>query len=202
MSFYRPSRPPKSAKKCKYPVLGQVQDAHNELWDVRDIRPTRHNFDLLYGSPVYRLANDSSGQPRLIVTKELAAYWEANRTKHDGVLFDLPAGRTTLKRARTRMDFHYYRDVKKYWSKYLRDLETVPAREVAARHNVDICVVYDNGGANCSAQGARPLDWWRTPETLAILRSNITLREIGEKLGIGTTHAKRLRDRARLAPAA
>jgi hypothetical protein len=49
---------------------------------------------------------------------------------------------------------------------------------------------------------ARPPDWWRTPERLAVLRSDITLREIGEKLGIGTSHAKRLRDRARLAPAA
>jgi hypothetical protein len=201
MSFYRPSRPPKSAKKCKYPVLGQVQDAHNEFWDVRDIRTTRHNFDLLYGSPVYRLANDCNGQPRLIVTKELAAYWEANRTKHDGVLFDLPAGRTTLKRARTRMDFHYYRDVKTYWSKYLRDLETVPAREVAARHNVDICVVKQRRRELLGTR-ARPRDWWRTPDTLDILRSNITLREIGEKLGIGTTHVRRLRDRARLAPAA
>lgn len=201
MSFYPSSRTPESHKKRKYPVLGQVQDVHNDLWDVRDIRATRHNFDILYGSPVYRLANDCNGQPRLIVTKELAAYWEANRTKHDGVLFDLPAGRTTLKRARARMNFHYHRDVKKYWSKYLRDLETLPAREVAARHKVDICVAFERRRQFVGII-ARPLDWWRTPDALNILQSNITLREMGEKLGIGTTHAKRLRDRARLAPAA
>jgi hypothetical protein len=43
---------------------------------------------------------------------------------------------------------------------------------------------------------ARLLGWWQTPETLAILRSDLKLREIGQKLGIGTTHALRLKLRA------
>jgi hypothetical protein len=181
--------------------LGQIRDVHNDLWDVRDIRPAKHGFDILYGTPVYRLTYDSTGSPRLIVTKELAAYWHINRTKHDGVLFDLPAGRTTLKRARARMNFHYRRDVKQYWAEHVQDLAILPLHEAAARHNVDISVVRQRRREFLGPR-ARPLNWWRTPETLAILRSNITLREIGEKLGIGTTHAGRLRDRARLAPAA
>jgi hypothetical protein len=201
MTFYPPSRQTKSPKKCKYPVLGQVRDVENDIWDVRDIRATKHGFDLLYGSPVYRLANDSCGLPRLIVTRELAAYWEINRTKHDGVLFDLPAGRTTLKRARNRQGFHYHRDTKNYWNEHIRDLEALPAREVAARHNVDLKVAFERR-RQFVGKVARPLDWWRTPHTLDVLRSDITLREIGEKLGIGTSHASRLRDRARLAPAA
>jgi hypothetical protein len=184
----------------KYPVLYQVRDVDNELWDVRDVRPTKHGFDVLYGSRVYRLTNYRNG-PSLIVTRQLFDYWEANKTKHDGILFDLPAGRTTLKRARARLGFHYDRDVKNYWAEHLHDLEKLPAREVAARHNVDICVAYKRR-LDFVGVRARPLDWWRTSETLAILRSRITLKEIGEKLGIGTSHAKRLRDRARLAPAA
>jgi hypothetical protein len=201
MTVYSPSRQTKFPTRRKYPVLGQVRDVHNYPWDVRDIRATRHGFDLLYGSPVYRLANDSCGLPRLIATRELHAYWEANKTKHDGVLFDLPAGRTTLKRARHSLGLHYHRDVKHYWSEHIRDLETLPAREVAARHNIDVCVAFERR-RQFVGKRARPLDWWRTPHTLDILLSNITLREIGEKLGIGTTHAKRLRDRARLTPAA
>jgi hypothetical protein len=201
MNFYLRSRktnPP--ATQLKYPVLYQVRDVENHLWDVRDIRATRHGFDILYGSPVYRLSNHR-GSPCLIVTKELIAYWEAHKTKHDGVLYDLPAGRTTLKRARRRYGFNYRHDLKDYWTEHIRDLATLPAREVAARHNVDICVAFERR-RQFLGNRARALNWWRTPQTLDVLRSNITLREIGEKLGIGTSHAKRLRDRARLAPAA
>jgi hypothetical protein len=168
--------------------------------DVRDVRPTKHGFDLLYGSRVYRLTNHRNG-PGLIVTKQLFDYWEANKTKHDGVLFDLPAGRTTLKRARARLGFHYDHDVKNYWTEHLQDLQKLPLREIATRHNVDICVA-SKRRRDFLGLRARPLNWWRTPGTLAILRSGTTLREIGDRLGIGTTHAKRLRDHARLAPAA
>jgi hypothetical protein len=185
----------------KFPVIGQVRDVHNHLWNIRDVRATKHGFDLLYGSPVSRIASECCGLPRLITTRELAAYWEANKTRHDGILFELPAGRTTLKRARGRLGYHYFRDVKSYWTEHLHDLESLSAREVAARHNVDISVAFQRR-LDFVGVRARPLDWWRTPERLAILRSDITLREAGEKLGIGTSHAKRLRDRARLAPAA
>jgi hypothetical protein len=195
-------RKKKLPAKRKYPVLGQVEDFQDDLWDVREIRDTKHGFEIMYGSPARPCAKGSPGGPRrLILTRELAAYWEANKTRHDGVLFDLPAGRTTLKRARARLGFHYLHDVKSYWTKHLHDLETLTPREVAARHNVDICVAFQRR-RDFVGEIARPLDWWRTPETLVILRSNITLRETGEKLGIGTSHAKRLRDRARLAPAA
>jgi hypothetical protein len=184
----------------KYPVLFQVRDVDNDLCDVRDVRPTKHGFDLLYGSRVYRLTNHRNN-PGLIVTKQLFDYWEANKTRRDGVLFDLPAGRTTLKRARSRCGFNHNRDLKDYWTEHIPELQTLSAREFAARHNLNVQLVR---GSRFRVLGrrARDLNWWRTPETLAILRSAITLREIGEKLGIGTTHAQRLRERARLAPAA
>ena len=76
-------------------ILGQVVDVEGSLCDLRQIRDTRHGFDLLFGSPtrpgVYR-----DGLPRLIATRALADFWEAHQTKQR-VLFDLPAGRATLK---------------------------------------------------------------------------------------------------------
>jgi hypothetical protein len=201
MTFYSRSHKTKlPAKKMKYPVLCEVRDVENDLWDVRDIRPSKHGFDVLYGSRVSRLTNLRNG-PGLIVTKQLFDDWEANKTKHDGVLIDLPAGRTTLKRARAHLGFHYDHDVKNYWTEHLHDLQKLPVREIAARHNVDICVAKKRRRDFLGVR-ARQLNWWRRPETLAVLRSRITLREMGEKLGIGTTHASRLRSRARLAPAA
>jgi hypothetical protein len=201
MTFYSRARKPKPpARKYKYPVLSQVRDVENDLWDVHDVRATRHGFDVLYGSPIYRLSNHHNG-PCLIVTKELFAHWEANKTRRDGVLFDLPIGRTTLKRARRRFGFNNYQDLRDYWNEHIHELEALSAREFAARHNLDVGLVF-NSRLRVLGKRARDLNWWRTPDTLDILRSNITLREIGEKLGIGTTHAQRLRDRARLAPAA
>jgi hypothetical protein len=201
MTFHLRARKPKPpARKYKYPVLFQVRDVENDLWDVRDIRATRHGFDVLYGSPVYRLSNYRSG-PCLIVTKELFAHWEANKTNRDGALFDLPAGRTTLKRARSRLSLNDNQDLKDYWNEHIHKLKILSAREFAACHNLDVDSVFDSR-LRVLGKRARHLNWWRTPDTLEILRSNVTLREIGEKLGIGTSHAKRLRDRARLAPAA
>src|SRR5437868_5316687 len=84
----------------KYPVVGHVHDVDGALWGVRDVRGTKHGFDLLYGSPVSRFGSYVSGLPRLIATQPLWDFWDANRTKRDGAIYDLPAGRTTLKRVR------------------------------------------------------------------------------------------------------
>ncbi|MGD0499726.1 MAG: hypothetical protein ABSC23_14960 [Bryobacteraceae bacterium] len=87
-------------------IIGHVRDVEGGLWDVRQIRDTKHGFDLLFGSPVPRLGSYRGGLPRLIATRPLIDFGDANRTKHDGVLYDLPAGRSTLKRVRHRLGFH------------------------------------------------------------------------------------------------
>jgi hypothetical protein len=46
---------------------------------------------------------------------------------------------------------------------------------------------------NSTGEFARPKDWWRDPAVLAVLRSNLTLLQMGEKLCISQTHASRLR---------
>jgi hypothetical protein len=176
-------------------ILGQVRDVEGSLWDVRQIRDTKHGFDLLFGSPEARLGSYKGGLPRLIATRELIDFWEANRTKHDGVLYDLPAGRTTLKRVRHRFGFNYLDDLSEFWVERIEDLETLSAREFAMRHKVDIGVVFETR-RKLLGNWARNPGWWRRPRPLKILRSNITLREMGEKLNISISQAHRLRGRA------
>lgn len=180
--------------KQRFPILGQVRDVEHTLWDVRQIRDTKHGFDLLFGTP--ELARYRGGHPSLIATQPLIDFWDANRTMHDGVLYDLPAGRSTLKRLRHRFGFHYLDDLSAFWKERLEDLEALTVRQFAMRHNVDVGVVFETRN-RLLGRRARELDWWREPRPLAILRSNISLRELGEKLSISITHAKRLRDKAR-----
>lgn len=182
--------------KRKYPVLGQVRDVEGGLWDVREIRDTKYGFDLLFGSPVSRIENEQNGLPRLIATKPLKEFWEVNRTKHGGVIFDLPAGRTTLKRVRRRLGFNFLKDQSKFWKERIGDLKTLSAREFAARHDVDVRVVFETR-TKVIGRRARQLGWWRKPKALKVLLSDLTLREMGGKLGISISQAKRLRDRAR-----
>ncbi len=176
-------------------ILGQVKDVEGGLWDVRAIRGTKHGFDLLFGSAASRLGSYRGGLPRLIATKPLQDYWEANRTKHDGQIYDLPAGRTTLKRVRQRLGFHFHKDLSDFWQERLDDLRTLATRECSAKHDLAPHVV-TQARLKLVGRQARELDWWRKPRPLKILQSDITLREIGEKLGISTSQAKRLRDRA------
>ena len=182
--------------KRKATILGQVRDVERCIWDVREIRGTKYGFDLLFGSPASRLGSYRGGLPRLIATRPLIDFWKANRTKHDGVLFDLPAGRTTLKRLRRHFGFHYSNDLTKFWKDRIVDLETLSVREFAMRHNVDVDVVSDTR-MRLLGRRSRELGWWLKPRPLKILQSNLTLREMAEKLCISISQAKRLRDRAR-----
>jgi len=180
-----------------YPIVGQAKDVEGQLWDIRDVRETRHGFNLHFGTPADDHGAFRGGSPRLIATKGLVDFWNANRTRGHGFLFDLPAGRTTLKRARRRLGFNYNDDVTEFWTDRLEDLETLPAREFAIRHGVVLDVTFERRRKMVGMR-ARPRGWWRTPEIRGILLADLTLIRIGRKLGIGISHAKRLRDRARL----
>lgn len=183
-------------KRLKYPILGETKDADGSTWYVREIRDTKHGFDLLFGSPVSRLEMCPTGLPRLIPSQALKDFWEEHKTERNGIIYDLPAGRTTLKRARSRLGFHSGNDVARFWKLRLYDLRKLSTREFAARHNVSVDRVVETRYKLLGRQ-ARELGWWREPEVLKVLLSDITLREKGEKLGIGTSHALRLSRRAR-----
>ena len=70
-------------------ILFQVEDVEGGTWGVKQARETKHGFDLLFGVPVDH-GSYRGGLARLIATKELTDFWDGNRTRHDGFLFDLP----------------------------------------------------------------------------------------------------------------
>ena len=182
--------------KFKYPVFAYVRDVAGKRWGVRQTRPTRHGFDLLFGSPAPDRKSRFSGLPRLIATRPLIEFWAKNRTRYHGFLFDLPAGRTTLKRVRHRFGFHWKRDMARFWKDHIHDLQTLTSREFAARYNISRIMVID-APFRLFGTNRRELGWWLAPEPLAILRSKLVLREMAERLHISITHAARLRQRAR-----
>ena len=178
-------------KPRKYPICGQVNDVYGTQWNVREVRTTKHGFDLHFGNPVSE-GDYPTGLPRIIATKALIDYWDANRTAIRKV-FDLPAGRTTLKRVRQRFHFHVNRDTTKFYEDRRRDLETLSAREFMQKHGVSSYHCLSNWRFKTIGQVSRPLGWWRTPETIKVLLSKLTLKETALKLDIGTSHVHRLR---------
>ena len=181
----------------RYAVTGQLTDVDGDCWDIRDVRTTKHGFDLYFGTPENNHGAYRGGPARLIATQALCDFWEANQIKGHGLLFDLPAGRTTLKRLRRRLGFNFRDDTTEFWADRKEDLDSLRPCEFAARHGVDTLVVFDWRRKIVGIR-ARPIGWWRKAKFHKVLLAGLTLIETGRKLGIGTSHAKRLRDRARL----
>lgn len=184
-------------KQIKYPIVGQVNDVDGVLWNIRDARDTKHGFDLYFGTPARNRGSYRGGLPRLIATKALRDFWDANRTKGDGILYDLPAGRSTLKRVRHRLGFNFVDDRAEYWTDRIDDLTFLPAREFAAKHGVELDVAVD-WRFRLLGSSTRAMGWWRKPKILKILLSDLTLSQVGLKLGISISQANRLRHRAKL----
>lgn len=180
----------------KFPKCGEIRDVNGQLWDVRDVRTTKHGFDLLFGTVSDDYSPGTCGLPRLIATQALWDFWDANCTKMHGFLFDLPAGRTTLKRMRKKLGFNWHDDTDDFWQERIEDLASLPVREFAAKHAVAADVVSDRR-RQLVGKRARDIGWWRKPKHLKILLSDRTLSQAGRKLGIGISQTKRLRDRAK-----
>jgi hypothetical protein len=94
-----------------------IKDAVGLEWDIKEARATKYGFDLYYGKRKDPTQYDAGGPNRLIYTNELKTFWENCALKHDGTIFDLPAGRTTLKRARLALGFNWDKDSEKFWRK-------------------------------------------------------------------------------------
>jgi hypothetical protein len=174
----------------------QVFDVDGSLWEVREARATKYGFDLLFGYPGNsHIPPKLIGPARLIDTPALVNFWETHRTE-EGYIYDLPAGRSTIKRARRRLKLNLREDRRNLWKKRATDLKTLATNEFAERYNVS-SEVTNAWRYLFFGRSARPLDWWQHPEALAVLRNKeLKLREIGVALKIGTSHANRLRARA------
>jgi len=173
----------------------QVFDIDGTLWDVKEARATKYGFDLLFGIPANSRLGRFIGPKRIIATPALVAFWETHRTD-EGYIYDLPAGRTTLKRVRNRLRLNFIHDRRQLWKKRQADLQTLPTVEFAERYNVSKELA-NSWRLLLLGRTARPLNWWHHPAALAVLRKRgIKLREIGKALDVGTSHAHRLRLRA------
>ena len=173
----------------------QVFDIDGTLWDVREARETNHGFDLLFGVPANSRLGKYIGPKRLLATPALVAYWETNRT-NEGAIYDLPAGRTTIKRLRKRLRMHFFKDRRNQWKRRAADLKTLPTKEFAERYQVSKELT-NSWRHLLLGRAVRPVDWWQHPKALAVLRTpGLKLREIAKALNIGTSHANRLRTRA------
>jgi hypothetical protein len=183
---------PKAARRKT--LLGEVRDVDGRPYDVHSIRPTQHGFDLYFGLSGDDDVRYLGGPARLVVTKALRDFWEANRTKGHGFLFDLPAGRTTLKRARRRLGLNFLHDTREFWMDRLEDLQSLSVREFSVRHGVAMFAAFE-WRRRIIGTCARPSGWWRKAKYRRILLSSLVLREVARKLGIGTSTASRLRRR-------
>jgi hypothetical protein len=78
--------------------------------------------------------------------------------------------------------------VAEFWQKRIGDLASLKSGEFARRNKVPVYVVLGTR-KRLLGESARPVGWWHKPEFLEILRSNVPLRVMGEKLGVSISHA-------------
>jgi hypothetical protein len=180
-----------------------IKDALGTEWHVKEARPTKYGFDLLYGRKKNAGQYDVGGPCRLIYTNELKAFWEKYSLRYDGTISDLPAGRTTLKRARLALGFNWERDSNQFWRKHKSDLIGLMPREFEEKYKEQRLTGSRMSAWRLRLSGgrARPVGWWREPEVLKLLLSKKSLNEVRAELGgqISTSQVFRLRRQARSA---
>ncbi len=175
----------------KQATAARVKDFNKASWKVREIRPTKHGFDLYFGTPSETYFGPYRGSPRLIVTRALRDYWHANRTKNLRFFLDLPVSSSGLKLALRRLRFYHREDVKTFWKERAEDLASLPTREFAAKHGVDPAAAFE--WRIKLVRRGRPAGWWRTPQIRNALLSSMSLGEAGRELGIAISEVQRLR---------
>jgi hypothetical protein len=183
-----------------------IKDALGLEWDIKEARQTKYGFDLYYGKRKDPGPYEIGGPNRLIYTNELKAFWDKYSLRHDGTIFDLPAGRTTLKRARTALGFHWDKDSETFWRKHKSELNSLRPREFEEKCEEKYKEQKITGDRmsfwrlKILGTRARPLGWWRKPEVLKLLLSEEkSLNQVRAELGgkISTSQVFRLRRRAK-----
>jgi hypothetical protein len=181
-----------------YPPDAQIRDVDDILWNIRETRPTRHGFDILLGypaKPLLRRQRGPVGKFRLIVTRELVAYWE-DHYADEAAIYDIPVSRRTVNLVSRRVCFNIALERRRS----IRRRRTTPPeppsiREFARRYQVSLEDA-EEWHMFLLDPTPRPHQWWRDPAPLAVLLSAATLAEMSLTLGISSTYASRLRKRA------
>jgi hypothetical protein len=181
-----------------------IKDALGLEWHVKEARQTKYGFDILYGKRKDAVSYDIGGPNRLIYTNDLKAFWDKYSLRHDGTIFDLPAGRSTLKRAREALGFNWGKDSEEFWRKHKSDLNGLKPREFEEKYKEQKITGNRMSFWRLRLLGARarPLGWWRKPKILKLLLSEEkSLNQVRAELEgrISTSQVFRLRCRAKRA---
>jgi hypothetical protein len=171
-------------------IVGWAIDNWGDSWDVREERPTKHGFNVLLGWP-YGCRGKGFGGPRVIVTAELAAFFEARRLAR-GEFYDLPAGRTAIKRVRRLLGMNFYDDSAQWWIDHADDVFTMSGVEFSERYGIHESTV---SKIRVQVFGRRFRDpfWWKEPAPRAILLSTQPCSMIADRLEISVGAVRRLR---------
>ena len=78
----------------------------------------------------------------------------------------------------------------------MADLDSLAAREFAPKFDVDVNLVFDWRLKICG-RSAREIGWWRKARIRKLPLSGLSLSQLGKKLDISTSQAKRPRDKAK-----
>jgi hypothetical protein len=190
-------------RQTRDPGVVTIRDALGTDWVVKESRPTKYAFNLFFGRKKEAGQYDVGGPCRLICTNELKAFWEKYSLRLDGTIFDLPAGRSTLKRARVALGFNCDDDAKRFWRKHKSDLLRLKPREFEEKYKEQEITRHRMKDWRFRLHGAkaRPLGWWRRPDILKLLLSEKSLNQVRAELEgkISTSQVFRLRRQAQRA---
>ncbi len=183
----------------RYSEVVTIKDAAWLEWDIKEARETKYGFDVYYGKKKDPTGYDVGGPNRLIYTNELKAFWENCALTCNGTIFDLPAGRTTLKRARRALGFNWDKDSEKFWRKHKHDMKTLTKGEFEKKHKHQGITGDRMSFWRLKIVGgkARPSGWWKEPEVLKLLLSeekslNQVRAELTEEISTSQAHRLRL----------
>jgi hypothetical protein len=173
-------------------LIGKAKDAWGDMWDVRESRPTAHGFDILIGWPE-GLRGKGFGGPRAIATPQLLAYMELHSLDRDGSIYDLPVGRTTVRRLRRLMGMNYYEASYDWWIERMPDLALMDGVEFARLHGVHGAAVSIWRKELLGEKRLRDPFWWKEDPAKSLLLSGYPSAYIADRLEIAASTVRVLR---------
>jgi hypothetical protein len=175
----------------KATILCQIPDVEGATWDVREIRPTKHDFEIFIGWPEGRRGRGYGG-PRVIATQPMLDFWEVHRLERTGIIYDLPISRGAVKRVRALLGMNFYLDNAEWWWQRFEDLADMSNHRFAQLHGVSDSMVSIVRGKILGPRN-RPEGWWREPEVAELLLSEMAGDLLATELGVPYGSAGRLR---------
>ena len=173
--------------------LPVIQDVWGEPWHVAERRPTPYGFAIYMGWAASPKVQYRGGKAGVIVTSPFAKHVRSTAKRpHE---LPLPIGDNALRRVRKLLgvDHRLWIDTRlNWWLDRIEDLGTLSAARFVAKHRRDAWTRWGSMSTTLVWQmrvalmgrHRRPVGWWRAPEVRALVTSNLSLDEIGERLGI------------------